>query len=158
MTHLHTRGSRHTASSCHLKVATSSPYTVNLCAQEFGVLQTYCAHVRMTNLPFPSPTIRESRHAQPARQPRRHWQHSRDGHEREPKIRQEGGHPRRRGAAKAASTNRQPNQAARRRSQRLDDSGTQTHGRRQVQAEESQQDYAQGHHPKIRDLRNIHCA
>ena len=39
----------------------------------------------------------------------------------------------------------QPNQAARRRGRRLDDSGTQAQGRRQGRAEESQQDHAQGH-------------
>ena len=89
------------------------PIICNLCTHQFEGLQTFCAHVRFTHLPFPSPTIRESRHAQPARQPRRHKQHSRDGHEREPRMHQEGRQPRRRGAAKAASTNRQPNQAGR---------------------------------------------
>ena len=64
---------------------------------------------------------------------------------RQPRIHQAGRQPRRRGAAKAASTNRQPNQAARRRGQRLDDSGTQAQGRRHGRAEESQQDHAQGH-------------
>ena len=56
----------------------------------------------------------------------------------------EGRQSRRRGAAKAASSNRQPNQTARRRGQRLDDSGTQAQGRRQGRAEESQKDHAQG--------------
>ena len=74
---------------------------------------------------FPSPTIRESRHARFARQPRLHRQHSRSGHEREPRIHQEGRQSRRRPTAKAASTHRQPNQTARRRGQQLDDSGTQ---------------------------------
>ena len=48
------------------------PISCNLCAQEFGDLQTFYAHVRLTHLPFPSPTIRESRQTQFARQPRRH--------------------------------------------------------------------------------------
>ena len=87
------------------------PISCNLCAQEFGDLQTYFSHAR---LPFPAPTIRESRHAPPARQPRRHRQHSRDGHEREPRIHQEGRQQRRRRAAKAAPTNRQQSQARRR--------------------------------------------
>ena len=121
------------------------PTSCNLCSQEFGDLQTYHAHVRLTDLPLESATVRESRHAQLARQPRRHRQHSRSGHEREPRIHQEGRQTRRRGAAKAASTNRQPNQAARRRGQRFDDSGTQAQGGRQGRAEESQQDHAQGH-------------
>ena len=123
----------------------TQPISCNLCAQEFGDLQTYNAHVRLTHLPFPSPTVRESRHAQSARQPRRHRQRSRSGHGREPRIQQEGRQSRRRGAVKAASTNRQRNQTARRRGQRLDDSGTQAQGRRQGRAEESEQDHAQGH-------------
>ena len=90
------------------------PISCNLCAQEFGDLQTYCTHVRLTHLPFPAPTIKENRHAQPARQPRRHRQHPKPGDEREPRVHQEGRQPRRR-RAKAATTNRQPNQTARRR-------------------------------------------
>ena len=61
------------------------PISSNLCAQEFEDLQTYYTHVRLTHLPFPAPTIRENRYAQPARQPRRHRQQSRSGHEREPR-------------------------------------------------------------------------
>ena len=100
------------------------PISCNLCAQEFGDLQTYYTHAFLTHLPFPAPTIRESRHAQPARQPRRHRLHSRDGHEREPGIHQEGRQQRRRGAAKAAPTNRQQSQA-RRRGPRIDGSSSQ---------------------------------
>ena len=121
------------------------PISCDLCAQEFVDLQAYHAHVRLTHLFFPSPTTRESRHAQFVRQPRRHRQHSRSGHEREPRIHQEGRQPRRTGAAKAASTNRQPNQAARRRGQRLDDSGTQAQEGRQGRSADSQQDHAQSH-------------
>ena len=55
------------------------PISCNLCAQEFGDLQTYYAHVRLTHLLVPAPTISENRHAQHARQPRRHRQHSRAG-------------------------------------------------------------------------------
>ena len=117
------------------------PISCNLCAQEFGDLQTYYTHARLTHLPFPAPTIRES-NAQPARQPSR--QHARDGQEREPRDRQEGRQQRRRGAAKAASTNRQQNQA-RRRNPRIDGSGSQAaQGRIQVRAEEPQQADAQG--------------
>ena len=75
------------------------PISCNLCAQEFGDLQTYYTHARMTHLPFPAPTMRESK-IQQTRQPRRHRQHSRDGHEREPRIHQEGRQQRRRRAAK----------------------------------------------------------
>ena len=96
------------------------PISCNLCAQEFGDLQTYYTHARLTHMPFPATTIRES-NAQPARQPRRHRQLSRDGQEREPRGRQEGRQQRRRGAAEAASTNRQQNQA-RRRNPRIDGS------------------------------------
>ena len=119
------------------------PISCNLCAQEFGDLQTYYTHVRMTHLPFPAPAIRES-NPQPARQPRRHRQHSRNGHERGPTVRQKGRQQRRRGAAKAASTNRQQSQA-RRRNLRIDGSGGQAAQRRiQVRAEEPQQANAQG--------------
>ena len=107
----------------------TQPISCNLYAQEFEDLQTCYAHDRLTHLLFPSPTIRESRHAHPTRQPRRHRQDSRDGHEQEPRVHREGRQPRR-GSAKAASTNRQPNQAATRRDQLLDDSGTQAQGRR----------------------------
>ena len=115
------------------------PISCNLCVQEVGDMQTYYTHVRLTHLPFPAPTIRENRYAQPARQPRRHRQHSISGDEREPRVHQEGRQPWR-GRAKAASTNRQPNQAgARRRS-------TQGHGGRQGgRAGDPQQDHAQGH-------------
>ena len=109
------------------------PISCNLCAQEISDLQTFCAHARMTHLPFPSPVIRES-NAQPARQPRRHRQHSRNGHERGPTFRQKGRQQRRRGAAKAASTNRQQSQA-RRTNVRIDGSGGQAaQGRIQVRA------------------------
>ena len=64
----------------------------NLCAQESGDLQTYYAHARLTHLLFPAPTIRAIGHAQ-------HRQHSRDGHERQPKVQQDGRRGRR-GAAK----------------------------------------------------------
>ena len=50
----------------------------NLSAQEFGYVQTYYTHVRLTHLPFSVPTITENRHAHPARQARRHRQHSQD--------------------------------------------------------------------------------
>ena len=66
-------------------------------------------------------------------------------------IKRDGRQPRRRGAAKAASTHRQANQAARRRGQRLDDSCTQAQGGRQGRAEESQQDHAQGHRQDASD-------
>ena len=104
----------------------------------------YCAHARLTHLPFSAPTNRVSRHAQPFRQPRRNRQHARNGYEREPRVHQE----RRsglRGATtlEAAPTNLQQNQA-RRWSQRIDDGG-QAQSRRQVRAEEPQQNPAQGH-------------
>ena len=116
------------------------PISCNLCAQEFGDLQTYHTHARLTHLPFPAPTIRESRHAQPARQPRRHRQHSRDGHGREPRIHQEGRQRRqRRATAKAAPTNSQQRQA-RRRGSRTDGSGNETtQGRIQARPEEPKQ-------------------
>ena len=71
----------------------------NLCEQEFGDLQPYYAHARLTHLPFPASTIRGSRHAQPLRQPRRNRQHARNGHEREARVHQEGRQLGRRGAA-----------------------------------------------------------
>ena len=89
----------------------------NLRAQEFGDSQAYYTHVRLTHLLFPAPTIRENRCAQPAPQSTRHKQHPRFGHEREPWVHQEERQSRR-GRAKAASTNRQPNQAARKRASR----------------------------------------
>ena len=118
---------------------TSQSHSQSLGTQEFGDLLTYCAHVRLTHLPFPSPTVRASRHAQPVRQPRRHRQHTRYGQERKPGVRQEGRQLGRRGAArqKAAPTNRQENQAIQR-SQRLDDSGGQAQSRQEGQAEEPQ--------------------
>ena len=79
---------------------------LQLCAQEFGDLQTYLAHARLTHLPFPAPTIRASRHDQLVRQPRRNRQDSRNRHEREPGVHQEG-RSGRRGAttSKATPTN-----------------------------------------------------
>ena len=38
----------------------TQPISCNLCEQEFGDLQTYYAHARLTPLPFPAPTIRGS--------------------------------------------------------------------------------------------------
>ena len=116
----------------------------NLCAQEFDDLQTCFAHARMTHLPFPAPTTRVSRHAQPIRPPRRNRQHVRNGHQREPRVHQER-RSGRRGATtpKAAPTNLKQNQA-RRGNQRIDDSGGQAQSRRQVRAEEPQQNHAQG--------------
>ena len=96
---------------CSLEEVTQ-PISCNLCAHEFGDLHVLRAHARLTHKPFPAPTIRASQHAQLVRQPRRHRQHSRDGHERGPRVHQEG---RRggRGAATptAAPTNRQPKHA-----------------------------------------------
>ena len=115
-----------------------------LASKKFGDLQTYFAHASLTHLPFPAPRIRGSRDAQPLRQPRRNRQHARTGHEREPRVHQEGRQPGRRGAAKskAAPTNRQAK--ARWRRQRLD-SGGQAQSRHQGRAEEPQQNHAQGH-------------
>ena len=79
----------------------TEPITCNLCEQEFGDLQTDYAHARLTHLPFPAPTIKGCRHAQPLRQPRRNRQHARNGHKREPGGHQEGPQPGRRGAAKS---------------------------------------------------------
>ena len=119
------------------------PISCNLCAQEFGNLQTYYTHARMTHLPFPAPTVRESK-TQQARQPRRRRQHSGNGQERGPMLRQKGRKQRRRGAAKAAPTNRQQSQT-RRRFPRIDGSGSQAvQGRIQAQAEEPQQVDTQG--------------
>ena len=96
---------------------------LNLCAQEFGDLQTHYAHAQLPHLLVPAPTIQTEQHTKPARRPRRHKQHSRDGHEREPRVRQE----RRRwrtGAAKpkTAPTHREPHQT-RRWNQRLGGGG-----------------------------------
>ena len=114
------------------------PISCNLSAQEFGDLQTYYTRARMTHLPFPAPAIREST-AQPAQQTRRHRQHSRNGHERGPTVRQKGRQQRPRGAAKAASTYRQLSQA-RKRNFRIDGSGGQAaQGRKQVRAEDPHQ-------------------
>ena len=57
----------------------TQPISYNLCVREIGDLQTCHAHVRLTHLPFPAPTIRASRHAQPARLSRRYKQHPKDG-------------------------------------------------------------------------------
>ena len=116
----------------------TQPISCNFCAQEFGDLQTYCVHARLTHLPFPAPTIRVSRHAQPVRQPRRNRQHARNGHERRRSGRTGATTP------KAAPTNLKQNQG-RRRSHRTDDGGGHTQSRRQVRAEEPQRNHAQGH-------------
>ena len=120
----------------------TQPICCNLCAQEFGDLQTYYAHVRLIHLPFLSPTIQEK----PARQPRRHRQHSRDldmsgslGSIKRDGSR--GGEEPRRQLRRTVSRTKQRGGGG----QRLDDSGTQAQGRRQGRAEESQQDHAQGH-------------
>ena len=85
-------------------------------------------------------------HAQHLRLPRRNRQHARNGHQREPRVHQEGRQLGRGGAAnpKAAPTNRQSNQA-RRRVQRLDDSGGQAQRNTSRSAQEPQQNLAQGH-------------
>ena len=113
------------------------PISCNLCAQEFGDLQTYYAHARLTHVPFPSPTIQEPTCLLDNPDARGNTQEM-DMSGSQGSIKREGSRgveePRRK-----LSTNRQPNQTTRRRGQRLDDR------RRQGRAEESQQYHAQGH-------------
>ena len=119
----------------------------NLCEQEFGHLQTYYAHVRLTNLPFPAPTIRGRRHGQ------LFGSQDATGNTQEvdtsaSRGHQEGRQPGRRRTV--APTNLQRNQA-RWRSQRLDDGGGQAQSRHQVRAEVPQQDHAEGHPQGVSD-------
>ena len=47
------RGGQKAVTGCEISQSISR----NFRAQEFGDLQTYCAHARLTHLPFPAPTI-----------------------------------------------------------------------------------------------------
>ena len=70
---------------------THSQSVATFARRSFEDLHTYHAHARLTHLLVPAPTIRTEQHAKLARQPRRHMQHSRNGHEREPRVHQERG-------------------------------------------------------------------
>ena len=118
--------------------------TATSAREKLEICKTYSAHVRLTHLPFHH---RRFERIMPSLldDPDATGNTQRSGHEREPRIHQEGRWSWCGGAAKGATTNRQPKQTGRMRGQRLDDSGTQAQGRRQGRAEESRQDRAQGH-------------
>ena len=125
--------------------AVTQPISCNLCEQEFGDLQTYYAHARLTRRTCPSQLRRSEGVNMPS------LSQDATGNTQEldtsaslGSIMKDGSLVAEAAKSKAAPTNRQPKQA-RWRGQRLDDCGGQARSRLQGRAEEPQQNHVQGH-------------
>ena len=130
-----------------LEEVTHSQSVATFASKNLGICKRITRHARLTHLPFPAPTIRGSRHAQPLRQPRRNeatrkkWTRAASPGS----IKRDGSL-----VAQEQQSRRQLRQTAsrteaKRRGQRLDDNGGQAQSRQQGRAEDPQQNHVQGH-------------